>query len=723
MRMPFSLSAGPFDARFVIDPQSGREAKIDLRHGADILLHVNYRPAERALVVNSFVDGQWGAETRFERDAATGADELTLTLEIGAEEVVLAFDDRREVHTPPEGVRLSAADTVELTNAIETSGRLYSPRLLRAWRFADATSGHPAPVPSELPDDALRDGLAAIIRAKNEAANVEACLRGICPLVDEVIFVDNASTDGTFTIAKKLQREFFNLKVYSYPFDVPRAGAEHAAEVAAGGTNTLGHFYNWCLSKCTCRNFMKWDADYLVIPENFREMLVRWDLRTRGDNVCVWFSGLEVFFDDHGNHWVDTESKHSEFRLFSKRHGASWVDLLPWEEVDQSYLYRGNKLFFDKPVYLELFRLDRSEFRDRGVFVGDRRDRERLDYIDAYHQRQALPESFVPVSGPADPALAGMALSRHELALAEGFRARYGALPRIRARYSDTEVLSFDAAPCPSVFVMILNCARHDQRRAATRMTWARDLAAAGIPHAFLIGRPGQPAQLVGDCLYVDTQDTYEALSQKVLAGLEHIDRICDVDYVWKIDDDVMLDAAALVCAPVEEFDYIGGHIASWEKTRVDWHFGKCTNPQLNEMPVHATPGLRWFGGQFAYALSRRSREILAAAQGVPHLYEDVAVARTLAAAGVAATDAPPDFQADDFRRWQRNNHPCLALISDIPDTEMVLSTREILSRHPLWGAARQVFAENYRVDADWFDEAAFHRTLREMEQGKVAAQ
>jgi glycosyltransferase involved in cell wall biosynthesis len=48
------------------------------------------------------------------------------------------------------------------------------------------------------------DRISAVVITKNEARNVERCLRSLAPVADEVVVVDDLSTDGTPALCEKL---------------------------------------------------------------------------------------------------------------------------------------------------------------------------------------------------------------------------------------------------------------------------------------------------------------------------------------------------------------------------------------------------------------------------------------------------------------------------------------------------------------------------------------
>ncbi|HEU0223725.1 MAG TPA: glycosyltransferase, partial [Paracoccaceae bacterium] len=333
-------------------------AKVNFQRGeGEVVLHLDYRRFKGGLVVNHRQAGSWNSErpVPIEGDLP-GILPVTIEGTPEGKVIVTCPGGRAEIGwATPEDLERSRI-WIEGT-AIQHATEGESTAVLRNWRLHPWGSGfaaRSAALERRRQEGRLEPGLTFLIRAKNEAPTVGACIESVAGLGDEIIFVDNGSTDGTALIAEKLKGRIFELKTFLYPHEIPRAGAAHAREVLAGGSNTLGHYYNWCLAQGGRGNFVKWDADYAAIRENLAEMISLHCLRTREDNFVLWFSGLEVYTDGK-RYWVDRISVHAEFRVFSARHGHEWVNLPPWEEIDQRALYRAQKLFYPKPVYLELF--------------------------------------------------------------------------------------------------------------------------------------------------------------------------------------------------------------------------------------------------------------------------------------------------------------------------------------------------------------------------------
>lgn len=166
----------------------------------------------------------------------------------------------------------------------------------------------------------LNHGLSFLIRAKNEELMVAQCLQSVADIADEIIFVDNNSTDKTFEIATLLANKYSNIFVYQYNIDVPRAGKHHEIAVEEKSLNTLATYYNWSLSKATKFNVIKWDCDFIPLKENLIKMINKYNLTKRDDYFSVWFTGKTLFYGEimRQNDYYD------EFRIFSKKNGFKW---------------------------------------------------------------------------------------------------------------------------------------------------------------------------------------------------------------------------------------------------------------------------------------------------------------------------------------------------------------------------------------------------------------
>lgn len=113
--------------------------------------------------------------------------------------------------------------------------------------------------------------ISAMVRVKNEAVFLAPAVESIVDLVEEIVLVDNASTDATPTIVAELARRYRGkIRVFHYPHEIARVGAEnHALTQTPDGRRSprlLSNYYNWCLEQCRMNYVLKWDGDMIASP-------------------------------------------------------------------------------------------------------------------------------------------------------------------------------------------------------------------------------------------------------------------------------------------------------------------------------------------------------------------------------------------------------------------------------------------------------------------------
>jgi hypothetical protein len=135
--------------------------------------------------------------------------------------------------------------------------------------------------------------VSAMVRVRNEADFLAAAVRSIAPLVDEVVIVDNASTDATPDIISALRRELAVVRAFTYPGRVARAGSEHLQAVASGSPHRLSTYTSWSMRQCRYPFIVTWDADMLAGPQ----LASLWEQWRRGPYLSLFFAGLNAHPD------------------------------------------------------------------------------------------------------------------------------------------------------------------------------------------------------------------------------------------------------------------------------------------------------------------------------------------------------------------------------------------------------------------------------------------
>lgn len=218
-------------------------------------------------------------------------------------------------------------------------------------------------------DKNLKQGLSFLIRAKNEEKNIVKCLETLVEEIKklpniEIVVVNNKSTDKTYELVEKFieEKKALNIKLYNYDFEVCKIG-NNSVSLDNGDMKTIATYYNWCLEKVTKYNVVKWDADFIVYKNNLKDMINKFKLNIRDDNISIWFKG-ETLFEHNNEYLKKVFSFYDSEKIFSKRHGFKWEDYgTTCEYVNTNNII--NKFRYEKPVFYEIFRTDVNEFQNK----------------------------------------------------------------------------------------------------------------------------------------------------------------------------------------------------------------------------------------------------------------------------------------------------------------------------------------------------------------------
>jgi glycosyltransferase involved in cell wall biosynthesis len=121
--------------------------------------------------------------------------------------------------------------------------------------------------------------ISALVKCHNEELFLRQCIESIRPLVNEIVVVDNNSTDSSREIAMQL-----GVKVVDFAGD-------------PGGSIGLADYYNWCDDTTSGDYIVKWDADVVAL-DSFAEALSL--LERLPEAVCCSLYNLRC---DHRHLW------------------------------------------------------------------------------------------------------------------------------------------------------------------------------------------------------------------------------------------------------------------------------------------------------------------------------------------------------------------------------------------------------------------------------------
>jgi glycosyltransferase involved in cell wall biosynthesis len=242
---------------------------------------------------------------------------------------------------------------------------------------------HPHPQPSRR-SGVPTPGVTAVLRVRNEAHSLPWSLPQLLRATDEVLLVDNRSTDGTPVIAVEIAERLGladKLRVADYPYRLSRCGPEHL-DTPPESAHSLVRYNNWAESLVHTSYVVKWDGDMALTRDGERALSAfGWQVQHRRINLRLPRHPLYVESDRVA--YLDLAMRNREHFGHPVLPGFSYAKAFEWEFL----LYPEGTPHHNMPEgsCVELKHLDDDEFghwTDPDAFLTSARtQRKRREYM------------------------------------------------------------------------------------------------------------------------------------------------------------------------------------------------------------------------------------------------------------------------------------------------------------------------------------------------------
>lgn len=186
--------------------------------------------------------------------------------------------------------------------------------------------------------ETFKSGCSALMRVKNEERTIHDSIISIIDIVDEIIFIDNKSTDKTVSIVESIKQNHANgskIKIYQYLFDVAKCGEEHR-QTSPTSLASLVFYYNWSKSKCNFNTILKWDGDMVLEPGLETAQNLKNNLTTISTSNGARAYKLETttIYVKNSSYFLSVQEKHKEIRIFRNSNSNFFIKGWDWEVLN-----------------------------------------------------------------------------------------------------------------------------------------------------------------------------------------------------------------------------------------------------------------------------------------------------------------------------------------------------------------------------------------------------
>lgn len=156
--------------------------------------------------------------------------------------------------------------------------------------------------------------ISGVLRTRDGWDFLEKVVTSFIDDIDELIIVNNNSTDNTSEVCKKLIQKYGNkISYYEYKYDILRE-----LNKPTNSLHSFAYYSNWSISKASYKTILKVDDDNLFIPELFKKQVVKTKkILSVSRKVFCFYWGLNFYWKE-GKIWV------LEKNPYSWRFGDIW---------------------------------------------------------------------------------------------------------------------------------------------------------------------------------------------------------------------------------------------------------------------------------------------------------------------------------------------------------------------------------------------------------------